>query len=167
MNHLNEERLFELGVTPDDRPTSAEAGHLATCEACAATLADERLLSAELAALPVLEAPVGFVNATQARFEQTQASRHVRHTALAFGLALAAGLLITLPLLGVLIGSAETLVLQASQFVQTVATLGRALTVVVEAVPLVPIVMAAALCTACTIIATFVNRLAVVTAAWK
>ena len=157
--HLPEERLLELGLDPSLRARPEEAQHLGACTACAEALEAERALSRDLAALPRVEPARGLAVATRRRFVAAHAARRARQRAWALAAALAATLLVSVPVVAVLLANlgdvAHVLANTLSQL--TVAIV--ATSAVVSKIPFLPVLLLGSLSVAALICGATVTRL--------
>jgi hypothetical protein len=162
MKHLDADRLLELGLEPEQQPSADEANHLAECETCAHELELEHQLTADLVELPQPSVPVSFAAATTIRFEQAVAKRHVRRTAWGMAISLALGNVAALALVGIVVLNGQAVAQGVAGFVQEVVVLGHAFAVVATKVPIIPVMLAGAVCATVLVLSTGLGRLAMV-----
>jgi len=121
MSHLDDERLFELGLA-GTQPTAAESAHLEQCETCAARLAEEQGLTAKLDGLSFPEVPAGFSAAATQRFARARDVRRARRIGAALVAAMVLGHFVALPLLMAALQGLGTFVKEAALLLADVAT---------------------------------------------
>jgi hypothetical protein len=158
--HLPEERLLELGLDPSMEARPQEALHLAACTACAEALEAERALSRELAALPLVEPPEGLAMATRRRFVTAHAARRARQRAWALVAALAATVLVSVPVVAVLLANLGHVAHALASSLPQLAVAVVAVSAIVSKIPLFPVLLLAGLSVAALICGSTVASLA-------
>jgi anti-sigma factor RsiW len=160
MDHLSEMRLMELALNGTSTPRGGEAAHLEQCPTCAARLAEEQRLSELIAGFERDAAPAGFTAEAVARFGRATRARYVR--SLPWGLL--ACLLALAPMIGIALLSPDALLGSVGQALGQAALITRTVITVVDNVPAIGIVTAAAFCAAalvsCGLLAGLVRRAA-------
>ncbi|MEK7705435.1 MAG: hypothetical protein AAB426_10785 [Myxococcota bacterium] len=160
MTHLDELRLMELGLDSAGVPREAEATHLRDCEACRTALAHERALTGALERLPQSEVPAGFVLRTRYRF--TTARTASRRRVVVWSM-LAATVLTGVALASLAIGvdwELPRIITGVGWMIARVAMLGRVAVVLLRTVPLLAMMLAAAVGTSVLIWTAMLTELA-------
>lgn len=139
--HLAEERLLELGLDPSLHAQPEEALHLGACTACAEALEAERALSRELAALPRVEPAQGLAMATRQRFAAAHAARRARQRVWVLAIALAASVLVSVPVLVILLANLGHVVHALVSTLPQLAVGIVAVSAVVSKIPLFPVLL--------------------------
>jgi hypothetical protein len=141
--HLSGERLSELACGRAETPVNGEKAHLEACAACRARLADERLLSALLAKVPVRPPATAFAARAVERYRREIRAIAVRRALVALAaIAVSAGLWLLVAWAG-----SEAIALDLAGTVAAAAAVLRALGAVVAASPLGSAVIVALLAT--------------------
>jgi hypothetical protein len=158
--HLPEQRLLELGLDPSLEARPQETLHLAACTACAGALEAERALSLELTALPLVEPPDGLATATRRRFVAAHAVRRARQRAWAFAAALAATVLVCVPVVATLLANLGNVAHALASILPRLAVAIVAISAIASKIPLFPVLLLGGLSVAALICGSTVTRLA-------
>lgn len=167
MSHLTDERLFELGLSEDEPPSTGEAAHLSDCAECAEALARERALTATLSRVELATAPAGFLGATVRRFQAEARRRQARLTAATLALALLAALVFCVPLAAIVVANLGSVLHGTATVIQELVVALNVLAVVLGKLPGVPIALLAGAACAGLLSAGLLGRAAADTAAAK
>jgi hypothetical protein len=133
MDHINEERLFELAIDEQSEPSREEASHLQSCRICSARLAEERSLTASLEAMPQVAVPVGFAMRTAEMFARAKAKKVSFAPTIIIGVVAAS--LITSFMLWLMIANPSFFVTQMALAVGKAAVFVKTMILVASRVP--------------------------------
>jgi hypothetical protein len=167
VRHLSQDRLLTLGLSPEHVPFADEAAHLAECRDCALRLEEELALSAGIAQLPQPEVPPDFVAGTTARFSMALESRRLRRTAILFAVLLLSASALVIPMVGILVSRAGSILVSLATIVEYVVTVGHALLVVLGKLPPVTVSVLFVTCSMALASSLLIGRLSVATEAAK
>jgi hypothetical protein len=144
MDHVDDKRLMELALDARSRPQNGEATHLELCEECSQRLARERQLTEMIAELERREPRPEFTAAAVARFARATRARQLK--SLPWGLLIC--LAVAAPMIALAVADPGLALGSAGRLIGELAVLSRVLVTVLEQVPTIGVVLAAAFCVA-------------------